>query len=104
MVVMSNALCLLSAAECGTQFDSCVLPGKGWLLVRSMHVFPTNKVPSDKIRDNETVEEHFQNLEWWSGRHWKRRVRAAERSLVHLGRFQANLESEVPVASLIVLT
>ena len=69
-----------------------------------MHVCPTNKVPSDKIRDNETVEEHFQNLEWWGGRHWKRRVRAAERSFVHLGRFQANYESEVPVASLIVLT
>ena len=45
---------------------------------------------SDKIRDNEIAEEHFQNLEWWSGRHWKRRVRAAERSFVHLGRFQAN--------------
>ena len=65
---------------------------------------PTNKNASDKIRDNETAEEHFQNLEWWSGRHWKRRVRAAERSVAHLGRFQANLESEAPVASLIVLT
>ena len=35
---------------------------------------------------------------------WKRRVRAAERSVAHLGRFQANLESEAPVASLSVLT
>ena len=35
---------------------------------------------------------------------WKRRVRAAERSFVHLGRFQANLESEVPVASLMLLS
>ena len=35
---------------------------------------------------------------------WKRRVRAAERSVAHLGRFQANLESEVPVASLMWLT
>ena len=32
-------------------------------------MFLTEKVPSDKIRDNETAEKHFQNLEWWSGRH-----------------------------------
>ena len=35
---------------------------------------------------------------------WLRRVRVAERSFVHLGRFQATLESEVPVALLMLLT
>ena len=35
---------------------------------------------------------------------WRRRVRAAERPAAHLGRFQTNLESEVPVASLLLLT
>ena len=40
------------------------------------------------------IKEWCEELAWC----WKRRVRAANRSVAHLGRFQANLESEAPVA------
>ena len=64
-------------------------------------MFLTSQVPSDKIRDNETAEEHFQNLEWckelaWC---WRRRVRAVERLLHILVGFKPtwNLKFPLPV-------
>ena len=62
--------------------------------------FETTKPQRNISRTLNGGVEDTKELPWC----WKRRVRAAERSFAHLGRFQANLKSEVPVASLMLLT